>query len=1533
MKKKILSFVIAVCMVVTLLPTMAMNTEAAGTGTANDPIVVYRNPIEDYAGSTMSIETIGDFYTRESTLTAWREQIIDAAGKAGHNVDGANTVQYYVNTQNIGYVSLEGSLLGLVNYGYWFGWGAVKSGTAGTDTETQVKIVKSGIFSSTDLVKDLVVKVKGFVNVGWDVDNDGTADYTSGKIALNRAISSDSAYEKAVEEAAAYAEELTDASATYTFAGWDTDGDGTVDIAADGDYFAKTIDVTSANDCLAADTVDGTTFTAVYDSTVNTYTVLWANNDGTPLETDENVAYGTTPSYDGTTPVAADKADGKTYTFTGWTPAVSDVTGDVTYTAVYSVTTNTYTITWVNDDGTPLETDENVAYGTIPSYDGATPVAQITEAGKTYTFTGWDSAIVSVTGDKTYKATYTTADNVYTVTFDADGGTAVAAVSAGHGETVSEPSTTKDGYRFDCWTLDGEEYDFSTPVTDNITLVAKWVQQVTVTFNTDGGTAVTPQTFDLGDAMTKPADPVKAGYVFNGWYVDQKCEEALDFSAPVVSDVIVYADWLALYTVTFDANGGLGDAMDAQTFTEGTAQALTANTYEPNGYYTFIGWSTSAVATTAEYTDKAEITPTANMTLYAVWEKIVIPTEISLGDATVEVTYGAFDSDDLLALIQPTVMANNAALADADVTIDDITANDAGTYTVTITYAGEDPYTASSTTATVVVEKAIADVVVKSQTVKYGEDLVDPIKANCDTIDVAAGIDGHDETYLVGTVQISLPDNMMILLGLAGYDEDRLADLTIDELKTIFGAAARMDETVGSIVSSLKDYTDTIEKLIDTLKTIQDELPMDSELVISVVSEVTMPENVGVYLIGSIAADSNYEAVEVDGTYSGMDAGYLIITPNGIKAELTWNETDDNDIITLGKLSRFDLGTTAAIVESTVEGATHPDSVDKHVEYLFVGVDEEGELLLDRTTDPKAFGLDLGVYAQVAYVANWDNVMYYAEPIARPIIVAPNVADVAILDVNGNENYAQVFTYDGTPKSVTVTVDGEENVEGLTVEYIGSDTTVDGWYRTDAPTDAGVYTIVATYTQTGANGKLVKAGGAVGVMVIEPADIEVGLEDATYTYDGNQYFATITNPALDYITIAIDRDENIAYVNLPEDTEAHIDRIVEMLPAEVETEVQAVLEQYADFDGDVQTSTIKAELTDVIEALIAVDMSEETVTMAKELVDQLAAELENSEEIQTLVDELQAQLDTLEEELRGQIPDDMEATLEDYIRDIVTVNDGVDIDVDKVKEDLKDKIAEVEAELPAAVVAELYEMADEVIAVLEANVDVEAIEAEIDKIVEKVESLEAVDAETVVKYILGAAYGAVDMSQVEELLTEVVEKVEARGYVEYLVNMAESIAGMYGGDIDTTEVTEAVEAFAEALEAKLQSGTVDSDDLEALETYVDAILEALLSVIDQIPEGTIIFGQNPSEVGVYDCYAINISANYKAEFVEAVLEIVEPEEEPVIPDDPEDPVTPVIPESPKTGDLGMTGSACMVLLIAACAVLLAAVYGKRKLVK
>ena len=162
---------------------------------------------------------------------------------------------------------------------------------------------------------------------------------------------------------------------TYTFAGWDHE--------------------------ITAVTGDAT-YTAQFDSTVNEYTIKFVNEDGTELQSGK-VAYGETPVYSGETPTKAATAQ-YTYTFAGWNPEITEVTGDATYTATYSSTVNEYTIKFVNEDGTELQSGK-VAYGETPEYNGEIPSKAYDDV-YAYVFKGWDPEITAVTGDATYTAVF-----------------------------------------------------------------------------------------------------------------------------------------------------------------------------------------------------------------------------------------------------------------------------------------------------------------------------------------------------------------------------------------------------------------------------------------------------------------------------------------------------------------------------------------------------------------------------------------------------------------------------------------------------------------------------------------------------------------------------------------------------------------------------------------------------------------------------------------------------------------------------------------------------------------------------------------------------------------------------------------------------------------------------------------------------------------------------------------------------------------------------------------------------------------------
>jgi uncharacterized repeat protein (TIGR02543 family) len=284
----------------------------------------------------------------------------------------------------------------------------------------------------------------------------------------------------------------------------------------------------SAQEPIALYKKTGTNMTNYTTSCVPTYTITWKNDDDTVLETDK-VKENTTPTYDGATPTKAADAQ-YTYTFKDWDPAIAPATTDATYTATYTKTLRNYTITWKNGE-TTLETDENVPYGTEPSYNGATPT-KATTAQYTYTFNGWDPEVTSVTGDATYSATFSETVNKYQVTFNMNGrGDEITAQTVDYGSTAAEPSPapTADGYKFAGWYKDEactEAYDFSSTITCDLPLYAKWLNIYTITWKANGLECATTKVTE-GEPITPPASPDAGDYcgqVFAGW-TDAEMEE------------------------------------------------------------------------------------------------------------------------------------------------------------------------------------------------------------------------------------------------------------------------------------------------------------------------------------------------------------------------------------------------------------------------------------------------------------------------------------------------------------------------------------------------------------------------------------------------------------------------------------------------------------------------------------------------------------------------------------------------------------------------------------------------------------------------------------------------------------------------------------------------------------------------------------------------------------------------------------------------------------------------------------------------
>ena len=372
------------------------------------------------------------------------------------------------------------------------------------------------------------------------------------------------------------------------------------------------------------------------------YTLTFDANGGTGGSSG-SVYYGAS--------ISAPAAPSKTgYAFAGWgTVAGTMPANDTIYTAQW--TANTYSV--VFDKNAPSDVSVN---GTMPaqSFTYGTEQALSTNVytpaeNSGYVFMGWAT---SANGE----VVYNNSQSVSNLTAEKNGSVTLYAVWK-LGETVNytvehyQQNVDGSGYTkvgADTQTLSGitstltnataNSYDGFTVqgitqkaiAGDGTTVVEVKYERnkYTLTFDADGGNGGTSASVYYGASISAPADPTKTGYTFAGWGTVAGTMPA--------SNTTYTASWTAnTYTVSFNNNSyrlpegvTVSGTMTDQTFTYGTAQVLNANAYtlSANSGYSFLGWSRSASASAAEFSNGesvSNLTDAANgvVTLYAIWQQ------------------------------------------------------------------------------------------------------------------------------------------------------------------------------------------------------------------------------------------------------------------------------------------------------------------------------------------------------------------------------------------------------------------------------------------------------------------------------------------------------------------------------------------------------------------------------------------------------------------------------------------------------------------------------------------------------------------------------------------------------------------------------------------------------------------------------------------------------------------------------------------------------------------------------------------------
>ncbi|WP_313232185.1 InlB B-repeat-containing protein [Tissierella praeacuta] len=214
-----------------------------------------------------------------------------------------------------------------------------------------------------------------------------------------------------------------------------------------------------------------------------------------------------------------------------------------------------------------------------------------------------------------------------TISFNTSGGNDMSSIKVEEGQKLTKlDDPIREGYKFISWYEDSnltKEFSFETPITRDITLYAKWekgdpIKEYAVIFNTNGGSSIHSKKVTAEEKITRPADPIKEGHKFIGWYEDPELTRVFNFNTPITQDITLYAKWeeelIKEYTVTFNTDGG--NNINSEKVKQGETVSKPSDPTKEG--HKFIGWYEDPELTKAFNFD----TPIAkDLSLYAKWEE------------------------------------------------------------------------------------------------------------------------------------------------------------------------------------------------------------------------------------------------------------------------------------------------------------------------------------------------------------------------------------------------------------------------------------------------------------------------------------------------------------------------------------------------------------------------------------------------------------------------------------------------------------------------------------------------------------------------------------------------------------------------------------------------------------------------------------------------------------------------------------------------------------------------------------------------
>ena len=323
------------------------------------------------------------------------------------------------------------------------------------------------------------------------------------------------------------------------------------------------------------------------------------------------------------------------YTFIEWQleglafdSGIWNMTNDITLVAIYEA--NEYTITFDTAGG-------NLMIPMVVTFDESFVLPSATKAG--YTFIEWQlggvgfgSGTWTLTNDVTLVATYNI--NTYTITYSNLNGTTHSNPTNYTVETPSiilQDPTSRTGYTFIGWFTQSTGGTEVTEITigsvGNRTLFARWqANEYTITFDSNGGSAIIPMTVTYGQSFVLP-EPIQDGFNFAGWTYNSEAFGSGTYN--IASDITLVAVWTEWPVIEFDSNGGTY----VESISEAPGDAISEPLAPTRAGYTFIGWYLDDDTFLNEYT--FTVMPSEDLILYAKWQanEYTITFDTNGGDA------------------------------------------------------------------------------------------------------------------------------------------------------------------------------------------------------------------------------------------------------------------------------------------------------------------------------------------------------------------------------------------------------------------------------------------------------------------------------------------------------------------------------------------------------------------------------------------------------------------------------------------------------------------------------------------------------------------------------------------------------------------------------------------------------------------------------------------------------------------------------------------------------------------------------------